>query len=187
MDKYNLDQLVKDVARGDESAYRRLLEASAKLVRGYLLAKVTGAMRADVEDIVQEILLAVHLKYNSYNPALPYLPWLRTIAHHKLVDAWRKRKMSGAVPFDDVMAETIADGTSQSADTDAALTLERLMAQLPEKQQKVVRLARIDGKSMAEIAREMMITVADVKVTLHRAIRKLGESVKEEDTIHAHG
>lgn len=186
MDKYNLDQLVKDVAAGDEAAYRRLLEASAKLVRGYLLSKISGPMRADVEDIVQEILLTVHLKYHSYDPTLPFLPWLRTIAHHKLVDTWRKRKLSGTVPLDDFLTETIADTASQSGDTDAALTLERLMEALPEKQQKVVKLARIDGKSMAEIAKEMMISVADVKVTLHRAIKKLADNVKEKSA-HAHG
>ena len=186
MDKYNLDQLVKDVARGDEAAYRKLLEASARLVRGYLLSKIQGPMRADVEDIVQEILLTVHLKYNSYDTSLPFLPWLRTIAHHKLVDAWRKRKLSGTVPLDDFLSDTVADAHVQSEETDAALTLERLMANLPAKQQQVVKLARIDGKSMAEIAKEMTLSIADVKVTLHRAIRKLGESVKE-DTIHAHG
>lgn len=186
MDKYNLEQMVKDVARGDEAAYRKLLEASAKLVRGYLLSKINGPMRADVEDIVQEILLSVHLKYHSYDHSLPYLPWLRTIAHHKMIDAWRKRKITETVPFDDFMAETVADTGSQSTDTDAALTLERLMGELPEKQQKVVRLARIDGKSMTEIAKEMMISVADVKVTLHRAIKKLAANVKE-GSAHAHG
>lgn len=178
MDKYNLDQLVSDVAAGDAASYRRLLEASATLVRGYVLSKIGGGpMRAEAEDIVQETLLAVHLKYNSYDPSLPYLPWLRTIAHHKLIDSFRRRKIN--VPLDDVLNDTIADPTPQN--TDAALTLERLLSALPDKQQKIVKLARIDGKSMAEIAADLNITVADVKVTLHRALRRLSENVKENE------
>jgi RNA polymerase sigma-70 factor (ECF subfamily) len=184
MDKYHLDQLVQDVARGDAAAYRRLLEVSAGLVRGYLLSRVASAMRGDVEDIVQETLLAVHLKYNSYNPSLPYLPWLRAIAQHKLVDHWRKRKIAGTVPLEDEMTDVVTSG--ENANTDTAITLERLMTQLSDKQKKIVQLARIDGKSMTEIADEMNLSVADVKVTLHRALKKLGESVKEEG-VYAHG
>lgn len=182
MDKHNLDQLVKDVAAGNAEAYRRLLEVSARLIRGYLLTKMAGPLRGDVEDVVQETLLAVHLKYNSYNPSMPYLPWLRAIAQHKLIDHWRKRKIAGTVPLDDELADTLA---SDMPEVDAGITLEKLMEQLSDKQQKIVKLARIDGKSMAEIADEMHLTVADVKVTLHRAIKKLSESVKEEG-VYAH-
>lgn len=178
MDKYNLDHLVKDVAAGDANAYRKLLEVSARLVRGYVLAKMpTG--RADAEDVVQETLLAVHLKYNSYDPSLPFLPWLRTIAHHKLVDHWRKKNISGAVPLEEDVIDARGD---ESANTNAALTLEKLLMALPEKQQTIVRLARIDGKSMQEIADELKLTVPDVKVTLHRALKKLAENAKENET-----
>ncbi len=184
MDKYNLDQMVRDVAAGNADAYRRLLEASARLVRGYLLAKIGGGpMRADVEDIVQETLLAVHLKYNSYNPALPYLPWLRAVAHHKLVDNVRRRKATGTVPLDEDIAETTA---AADEGQDASLSVNTLLAQLPEKQQTIVRLARIDGKSMAEIANETKLSIPAVKVALHRAIKKLGVLAKEKE-VHAHG
>lgn len=183
MDKHNLEHLVKDVAAGNADAYRRLLELSARLIRGYLLTKMAGPLRSDVEDVVQETLLAVHLKYNSYDPAQPYLPWLRAIANHKLIDHWRKRKIAGTVPLDDELTDTLA---SDIVEADVGITLERLMEQLSDKQQKIVRLARIDGKSMAEIADEMQLTVADVKVTLHRAIKKLSDSVKG-DGAYAHG
>lgn len=183
MDKNELDRLVKEVAAGDASAYRRLLEASARLVRGYVLAKMPPAHRGDAEDVVQETLLAVHLKYNSYNPALPFLPWLRTIAHHKLVDFWRKRNISGALPLEEDVVDARGD---ESANTNAALTLEKLLAALPDKQQNIVRLARIDGKSMQEIADEMKLSVPDVKVTLHRALKKLAANAKEE-SVNAYG
>jgi len=182
MDKYNLDQLVKDVAAGDAGAYRRLLEASARLVRGYVLAKMPASHKGDAEDVVQETLLAVHLKYNSYDPALPFMPWLRTIAHHKLVDFWRKKNISGGVPLEEDVVDARGD---ESANTDAALTLEKLLTALPDKQQSIVRLARIDGKSMQEIADELKLTVPDVKVTLHRALKKLAANAQEGE-LHAY-
>lgn len=184
MERPDFDALVSAVAKGDASAYRRLLEASARLVRGYLHAKIGGALKGDIEDIVQETLLAVHLKYYSYNASMPFLPWLRTIAHHKLVDALRKRRMAQVVSLDDFMLETLP--AAESAETDSALTLERYMASLNDKQQRIVKLARIDGKSMNEIAAELKLSVADVKVTLHRALRKLAHLAKE-DGAHAHG
>ena len=177
MDKYNFNQLVKDVAAGDAAAYRKLLEASARLVRGYVLAKMPSG-RGDAEDVVQETLLAVHLKYNSYDPSLPFLPWLRTIAHHKLVDYWRKKNITGAVPLDEDVIDIRGD---ESANTDAAITLEKLLNVLPDKQQTIVRLARIDGKSMQEIADELKLSVPDVKVTLHRALKKLADNAKENE------
>ena len=172
MDRYDLARLVRDVANGDQAAYRTLLDVSARLVRGYVRQQTGGQGNADIEDIVQETLLAVHTKYHSYDPAYPYLPWLRAIARHKLVDAWRRLKPGSTVPLDDdstfaVMADTPSDAS------DAGLTLERLLVQLPDKQQKIVRLARLEGRAMAEIAGDLAISVADVKVSLHRAIKKL--------------
>lgn len=186
MDKYNLDQLVREVAAGDKDAYRKLLDVSAKLIRGYLAVQMAAGTKGDLEDIVQETLLAVHLKYHTYNPDLPYLPWLRTIAHHKLIDHWRRSKIARTINLDDNLIENLP---AQETANDASLTVDRLLSQLPEKQQRIVRLARLDGKSMAEIANEMSLSVSDVKVTLHRAIQKLARAIKDDEmeTGHAHG
>ncbi|MCB1538482.1 MAG: sigma-70 family RNA polymerase sigma factor [Rhodospirillales bacterium] len=188
VDTHEFDQMVRDFASGDAGAYRRLLAASARVVRAYLAARMTGPARADLEDVVQETLLNVHTKFHSYDQSLPYVPWLRTIAHHKLVDHWRRRRFSGTVPLDDGAAETLAAPESDVAASNATLTLERYLAALNAKQRRVVELARIAGKSMADIAQEMDISVADAKVTLHRALRKLAQTARaDQEVADAHG
>lgn len=185
MDVTTLDKLAGRVADGDKGAYTLLLREAARIVRGYVYSRVTDRDRAHVEDIVQETLLAVHTKYQSYDPSLPFLPWLRTIAHHKLVDLWRRQKIAFLVTIEETDDILVA---SDAPRTDASLTLEKLFENLNEKQRRIVQLARLDGKSMVEIATEMSLSVSDVKVTLHRAIQKLTHIAQQDDGgNHAHG
>lgn len=191
MEKPNLDELAKLVTLGDKRAYAQLLAAAALVVRGYVYARVTGRDRQIVEDVVQETLLAVHTKYQSYDPTLPFLPWLRTVAHHKLVDYWRRQKIAFLVSIDDEDAPLDIANIIQAEDhSNAALSLERLFEKLNDKQRRIVQLAKLDGKTMVEIADELSITVADAKVTLHRAILKLSDIAQndnKERAGHAHG
>ncbi len=170
MDRLNLDALVARVAQGDQQAYVSLLRESARIVRGYVYVRVAVQDRSAVEDIVQDTLLAIHVKYQSYDPSLPFLPWLRTVAHHKLVDHWRRQKIAFLVSIDEGDADLVVADIPQ---TDTVMTLERLFENLSDKQRKIIQMARLDGKTMAEIADEMSLSVSDVKVTLHRAIQKL--------------
>lgn len=48
-------------------------------------------LQDDVEDLVQETLLAVHLQRGTYDPTFAVSAWFTTIARHKLVDLWRRR------------------------------------------------------------------------------------------------
>jgi len=75
---------------GDEAAYRESLGCIAARVRGYVRRRLQG-LPDDVEDVVQEILLAVHLHRGTYDPAVPVSAWVLAIARHKLVDLWRRR------------------------------------------------------------------------------------------------
>ena len=187
MKPQDLDDLARKVAAGNAAAYTPLLRDAARVVRAYVSARVTGNDRAVIEDIVQDTLLAVHTKFQTYDPAMPFMPWLRTIAHHKLIDHWRRQKIAFLVTIEDSDAELVAADTPQ---TEAAITLEKLFEKLSDKQRRVVQMARLDGKSMAEIAAELGVSVSDAKVTLHRAIMKLSDYVQREHdkgASHANG
>ncbi len=55
---------------------------------------------------MQEVLLAVHLKRHTYDPAAPFAPWLFAVTRNKVIDALRRRGRRVFVPIED-FAETL--------------------------------------------------------------------------------
>jgi len=182
MDLNGLNELARRVTKGDDKAYTALLRECARIVRGYIFNRAAPNDRSRIEDIVQDTLLAIHTKFHTYDPAQPFVPWLVAVTRHKMIDHWRRNKLEQTAPFDDAL-DDIAVIETQGADT--AHTLEKLLAQLNDKQRRVVELARIEGRSMAEIAADMALSVADVKVTLHRALLKLAAHAQAGGGKHA--
>src|SRR5579871_4297557 len=86
-------QNMRAAIAGDEGTYRRLLEDIARSVRAMARAAFARARvgDADIEDAVQETLLAIHLKRHTWDSRQPLAPWVYAIARHKIVDALRRR------------------------------------------------------------------------------------------------
>ena len=100
--------LMRSAIAGDSGAYHRLLKAVTPVLRA---AARRGLARAgqpadQSEDIVQDILLAVHLKRHTWDANAPFAPWLFAIARNKLIDSLRRRGRRVFVNIDD-FAETI--------------------------------------------------------------------------------
>ena len=81
---------------GDEAAYARALGVMAHRLRGYFRRRLGDATH-DVEDLVQETLLAIHLQRGTFDATMPVTAWLHAIARHKLIDLWRRSGRSGAL------------------------------------------------------------------------------------------
>ena len=77
---------------GDEAAYRRLLEEIGRSVRAMARGAFARARvgDADIEDVVQETLLAIHLKRGTWDGGPRLAPWVNAIARHKIIDAMRR-------------------------------------------------------------------------------------------------
>jgi RNA polymerase sigma-70 factor (ECF subfamily) len=164
---------------GDEIAYRRLLEALAPVLRQVVRRGFahSGFGNCDVEDVVQETLLAIHLKRQTWDEDEPITPWVTAIARHKLIDSLRRRGRHVELPIDDLIdvlpAETAAEGLSSR---DA----ERLLSVLSGRQRDVVRAISIEGMSAREAAEHFKISDA-VRVALHRGLSVLADSCKDLD------
>jgi len=163
---------------GDEAAYRALLEALAPALRSLARSGLAraGAGNADAEDVVQEILLAIHLKRRTWMSDQPFMPWLNAIARHKLIDALRKKGRRGEVPIDD-LADVLPD-TSEAPDASHA-ELTRLVGRLDGKSHAVVRAISLDGASVRETAVKLGMSEGAVRVALHRGLRKLATLTRE--------
>jgi RNA polymerase sigma-70 factor (ECF subfamily) len=162
---------------GDGGAHRRLLGALSGHLRVYF-ARRLGAGAAEVEDLVQETLLAVHLKRSSYDRSLPFTPWVYAVARYKLVDYFRRSRRRVHVPLEDAGSLLDQDNPEEGG---VRTDLERLLGQLPERQRALVEEVKIQGFSVEEAARRRGVTAVSARVMLHRSLQWLNRAVRDED------
>lgn len=162
---------------GDEAAYRAALSLIAVRLRAYYRPRMAG-MPDDVEDMVQETLLAIHLKRATHDPALPVSNWLHAVARYRLTDLYRRRGRRAEVALDEDMGhfEAPEDAGSVAAVT-ARRDLSSLLATLPEGQRRAIELVKVQGYSTEEAAVQMGITVTSLKVRVHRGLQRLMSAV----------
>lgn len=162
---------------GDAAAYDRLLRDLAAILRSVARRGLARAGRpvSDAEDIVQETLLAVHLKRHTWDPGQLLGPWIRTIAHHKLVDALRRRGSHHDLPIEDFSEIIPAEGPGESVqDRD----VQRHIEMLPQRQREVIRAISVEGASIPEAAARFAISEVAVRVALHRGLAALAARMR---------
>lgn len=180
----NLEQELADTMRialaGDDAAYRRLLSQLAGILRGWTRRELArqGYELSEAEDIVQETLIAIHLKRASWDPARPFLPWLRAVSRHKLIDNLRRRGRRVMVPIDDLADLLPAPAAEETLNADA---LDKHLSALPKGQEKVVRAISVDGFSIAETAQRLMMKEGAVRVALHRGLAALAKAAQRNE------
>lgn len=181
MEQEGLEQAMAAAQRGDGAAYRALLETIRGLLRAYLGRVVNRMGIKDsfvVEDLTQEVLLAVHLKRHTYDPRQPFLPWLFSIARYKVIDHGRRRRHSPTAWTKAVALEALADPVF--AEPGVAADLETLLGRLPERSRRALELVKLEGLSVAEAAARTQMTESALKVTVHRALKTLRELWRRE-------
>jgi RNA polymerase sigma-70 factor (ECF subfamily) len=161
---------------GDEVAYREALEKVAMLVRGFLRRRMQS-MPDEVEDLVQETLLALHLQRGTFDPAVPVSAWVTAVARYKLVDLWRRRGKREHLhdALDDVEEALMVDETD---DAGAQRDLDKLLQALPEVQRMAIVMTKIEGLSVAEASLRSGISESAIKVQVHRGLKRLALWVK---------
>jgi RNA polymerase sigma-70 factor (ECF subfamily) len=165
---------------GDSAAHRTLLERLSRHLRGYYKTKLAriGRSAAETEDLVQEVLLAIHTRRHTYDPGEPFTPWMHAIARYKLIDHLRQTKASLAdVPIED--AEEVA-AQDDHAGAESARDLHKIMSELPDKMRLAIRCVKLDGLSVAEAALRCGMSEAAVKVNVHRGLRALAAAIARE-------
>lgn len=153
---------------GDKECHVTLLRAIRPLLASFFGRRV-GGRAAEVEDLVQEVLIAVHERRASYDRGRPFTAWLFAIARYKMVDHFRRARSFESI--DGLDGVQIADAFDASVD--ARMDVVALLGTLPEKQARAIRNIRLLEMSVAEAAREAGIGESDAKVSAHRGIKTL--------------
>lgn len=163
---------------GDSKSYAQLLSAISALARGYVKRK-TGS-HADCDDLVQEILISVHKALPTYNPARPCMPWLGAVMHYRIADWLRTRytqKNQHKVSLDDVEEYLLGTVTEEPL---AYEYLSKAVSNLPANQQAVIQAMYHEELSVVETSEKLGISVSAVKVTAHRAYKKLRQWLEDK-------
>lgn len=164
---------------GDTQSYHRFLSAVTPYLRGLASRRCQqfGAPASEAEDVVQEVLLAVHLKRGTWDPARPIGPWLSTIVRNKMIDSMRRRGRHVSVPIEDVMATLEAEEQTDNLDR---MDAENLLAKLKDPQRDIVRSISLQGAGIRETAARLKMSEVAVRVSLHRALKSLAALYRSE-------
>jgi RNA polymerase sigma-70 factor (ECF subfamily) len=162
---------------GDSGAHRQLLDVLGRYLRGYFSRRI-GTTTGEVEDLVQETLLAVHLKRESYDRSLPFTPWAYALARYKLIDHLRRRKRSHQVPLEDAGALFAAEDSEEGA---LRTDLDRLLQRLPDRQRTLIEDVKLQGLSVEEAAQKRGVTAGSARVMLHRSLKWLNQALRDEN------
>ncbi|OCJ07794.1 RNA polymerase subunit sigma-70 [Rhizobium sp. AC27/96] len=159
---------------GDEAAYRRLLSILRDLLLTFFRKRLGSNAPRDAEDLVQEVLLAVHSRRITYDRERPFTAWFFKIAKYKLIDHFRASDRKNGVEvalLDEIAAEFREEALFAHLDVD------RLLDQLPAKQQELLRQVKIAGKTTAEAAADTGQSEVMVRVSIHRGMRAIGRKL----------
>lgn len=163
-----LARLMRAAILGDEKAYGDFLQRAACIVRGFARRKIVQG-GIDPEDIVQETLLAIHLKRHTWRQDAPITPWLYAIANYKLTDAFRRRGRRAEIEIGEI-AETFAEPKTEAVSDQE---IGRALATLAPGQRSVVEAISIDGRSIRETAKWLGMSETAVRVALHRGLTSI--------------
>lgn len=155
---------------GDGAAFARFLHAVTPTLRAVIRRRGDGLPPDQHEDILQEVLLAIHLKRQTWRSDAPVRPWLYAVARYKVVDAFRRRGTTMTLPIEDfaeVLPEENVAAPLSGRDAEVMLRL------IDARSARLVRAVALDGKTAEEAGETVGMTAGAARVALHRAMRRL--------------
>jgi RNA polymerase sigma-70 factor (ECF subfamily) len=167
----NLNTLMARYQAGDCAAVTALVECVGPQLHRFFMAQT--ASRSDADDLLQETWLRIHRVRHTYRPSEPVLPWFYAIARRVRIDHHRRASRTTALerPLEEV-SDAAATLPSEEAHWEE---LETLLAPLSESQREILRMMKVAGMSLEEVARATSCSVGSVKQKVHRAYRNLRE------------
>lgn len=182
-DETELSVLMRKAQNGDSASYVILLQKVQYMVRHFVdnsFARLGLKSFGGQDDVVQEVLLAIHHKRSAFDESQFFLPWMYAIARYKIIDYFRRNKKNiySSVSLsteDELMAFDIA----VVAEFGAHYDVEKLFNLLPEKQREILTMVKLQGFSIEDVEKKTGYTSSDIKVSIHRGLKFLQRKAQE--------
>ena len=165
---------------GDGVAYEAVLRRLTGHLRAYYRHRFAriGHGPTEAEDLLQEVLIAVHTHRHTYDRQQPFTPWIHAIARYKFLDYLRRTKST----FKDMPLSSAEELTARSdlAAVESGLDLQQLMLKISSKAREVLQYVKLEGLSVRETAARCGMSESAVKVAVHRALNALALQIRKE-------
>lgn len=173
------EALMQAVRQGDEEAFALLVSAHRAGAESYA-ASILGDFKS-AEDVVQDCFVKVYVLRERYRDGFSFQAYLHTLIRHRCIDLMRKRGKHRLLSYD-MLNEPATDSTPEAAYLSAEyrLRLAYAIGQLTPEEQRLLLGRAYEAKSYRELAGELRLSAAQVKIKLHR-IRKKLKAVKEDE------
>jgi len=176
--------MMKAAQAGDGQAYSRLLSEITPRLRRIIQRKRAFQNFQDIEDLVQEVLLSLHSVRATYDPERPFFPWVLAIVRNRLADGARRyaRTNRNEVLVDELPV-TFVD---EQANIDKDLyrdpdQLKQAISKLPRGQREAIEMLKLKEMSLKEVSSQTGISIASLKVSVHRGIAALRKSLSNKE------
>jgi RNA polymerase sigma-70 factor (ECF subfamily) len=166
------EDLLARANAGDGAAFARFLRAVTPTLRAVIRARGAALPPDQHEDILQEVLLAIHLKRQTWREGTPVRPWLHAVARYKVVDAFRRRGSAIHLPIADFAEVLPADPAPAPL---SARDAETMLGQIDARSAALVRAVSLDGQSAEDAGQGLGLSPGAARVALHRAMKRLSD------------
>lgn len=171
------EHLIQRFKQGDldsfDPLYERYLQAVHNRVR-YVIPEV------DVEDVTQEVFIAVLKSLHTFRGESLFSTWLRTLTNYKVAEYYRRRnRKQDPLETPIAEAELLPDGSSNQQ-LEERITLHNALAAMPEKYRDIILLRFSDGMQFDEIAKTMGANLETTKSLFRRAVAALRKNLESD-------
>jgi RNA polymerase sigma-70 factor (ECF subfamily) len=174
-------ELVRRIKRGDDEAFREMVERYNKRV--YSLAYGVLRNAEDAEEATQDTFLTLYRKIGTFDESKKFFSWFYRVGLNAAYSRARRRKPAKTVSLEDYLPRFQGDGHQASPEfagwvegiedetiaRELAERAEAFIGELPPAYRDVIWMVDVEEMKPADVAETLEISIPALKSRLHRA------------------
>ncbi|WP_313893028.1 RNA polymerase sigma factor [Psychrobacillus sp.] len=170
---------IKEILLGNKQAYAHIINKYKNPLFGTILRMTKNPH--DAQDLVQEAFIKVYDQLDKYDKKGSFSGWLYRVAINHCMDEFRKKRYKmKQVEIDEEKVVHVNHPEVIYLKNEKSRQLERLIATLPKDERMIILLRYVNELSYSEISELVEVPLSDVRNKLHRAKKKMRDTVKQE-------
>jgi len=175
----DIELLIDEAVNGNADDFGRIYDLCVERIYRHVYYRV-GNTR-DAEDLTQQVFINAWKAIGRYKKTTsPFIAWLIRISHNLVIDHYRKKKDTTYFEYEWEIKDSYSSPEKSAEKYFEQQQLRKVIMQLPSEQQQVILMSFIEGFTYAEIASALNKTEGNIRVILHRALKKMRQRLQTE-------